>query len=90
MLMLTHAKGYREVVRAQDQHEWLLDSPGKLELAGTRALLLGLGAIGGLIKTRLEAFDVEVVPAVDLSLWRGLPVLVGLALLIFWLIWEVR
>jgi phosphoglycerate dehydrogenase-like enzyme len=33
-----------------------------MELAGTRALLLGLGAIGGLIKTRLEAFDVEVVP----------------------------
>jgi phosphoglycerate dehydrogenase-like enzyme len=62
MLMLTHAKGYREVVRAQDRHEWLIDSPGKLELAGTRALLLGLGAIGGLIKTRLEAFDVEVVP----------------------------
>ena len=62
MLMLSHAKGYREVVRAQDRHEWLMDSPGKMELAGTRALLLGLGAIGGLIKTRLEAFDVEVVP----------------------------
>jgi phosphoglycerate dehydrogenase-like enzyme len=62
MLMLTHAKGYREVMRAQDRHEWLMDSPGKMELAGTRALLLGLGAIGGLIKTRLEAFDVEVVP----------------------------
>ena len=62
MLMLAHAKGYREVVRAQDRHEWLSDSPGKLELSGTRALLLGLGAIGGLIKTRLEAFDVEVVP----------------------------
>ena len=62
MLMLAHAKGYREVVRAQDRHEWLMDSPGKMELAGTRALLLGLGAIGGLIKARLEAFDVEVVP----------------------------
>jgi len=62
MLMLTHAKGYREVVRAQDRHEWLFDSPGKLELAGTRALLLGMGAIGGLIKARLESFDVEVVP----------------------------
>jgi phosphoglycerate dehydrogenase-like enzyme len=62
MLMLTHAKGYLEVVRAQDRHEWLMDSPGKLELAGTRALLLGLGAIGGLIKTRLEAFDVTVTP----------------------------
>ncbi|TCJ37185.1 D-2-hydroxyacid dehydrogenase [Parafrankia sp. BMG5.11] len=62
MLMLTHAKGYRDVVRAQDRHEWLMDSPGKLELADTRALLLGLGAIGGLIMTRLQAFDVEVVP----------------------------
>jgi phosphoglycerate dehydrogenase-like enzyme len=60
--MLAHAKGYREVVRAQDRHEWLMDSPGKMELAGSRALLLGLGAIGGLIKTRLEAFDVDVVP----------------------------
>lgn len=62
MLMLTHAKGYREVVRAQERREWLLDSPGKMELAGSRALLLGMGAIGGLVKTRLEAFDVEVVP----------------------------
>jgi phosphoglycerate dehydrogenase-like enzyme len=62
MLMLVHAKGYREVVRAQDRHEWLHDSPGKLELAGSRALLLGMGAIGSLIRTRLEAFDVEVVP----------------------------
>lgn len=62
MLMLVQAKGYRDVVRAQDRHEWLRDSPGKMELAGSRALLLGMGAIGGLIKTRLEAFDVEVVP----------------------------
>lgn len=62
MLMLAHAKGYREVVRAQDRHEWLLDSPGKREVAGERVLLLGLGAIGSLIKTRLEAFDMEVVP----------------------------
>ncbi|MGX7925716.1 D-2-hydroxyacid dehydrogenase [Tsuneonella sp. HG094] len=62
MLMLVHAKGYRDVVRAQERREWLLDSPGKMELAGSRALLLGMGAIGGLVKTRLEAFDVEVVP----------------------------
>jgi phosphoglycerate dehydrogenase-like enzyme len=79
MLMLNHAKGYREVVRAQDRHEWLMDSPGKMEIAGTRALLLGLGAIGGLIKTRLEAFDLEVVPvrrspadgALGPDEWRG-------------------
>lgn len=62
MLMLVHAKGYRDVVRAQDRREWLVDSPGKIELAGSRALLLGTGAIGGLVKTRLEAFEVEVVP----------------------------
>src|SRR3546814_5087752 len=60
MGMLTVAKGYRDVVRAQDRHEWLLDSPGKRELAGSKALLLGYGAIGKLIKPRLEAFEVEV------------------------------
>ncbi len=62
MLMLAHAKGYREVVRAQDRHEWLFDSPGKRELSGERVLLLGMGAIGSLIKPRLEAFDMTVVP----------------------------
>ena len=79
MLMLAHAKGYREVVRAQDRHEWLLDSPGKRELAGERVLLQGLGAIGKLVKTRLEAFDMEVVPvrrsgadgALKPDEWRG-------------------
>jgi phosphoglycerate dehydrogenase-like enzyme len=60
MGMLNIAKGYREVVRAQDRHEWLLDSPGKRELAGSKALLLGYGAIGKLIETRLKAFDVDV------------------------------
>lgn len=60
MGMLTTAKGYREVVRAQDRHEWLFDSPGKRELAGSKALLLGYGAIGQLIEPRLKAFDVEV------------------------------
>ena len=60
MGMLTIAKGYREVVRAQDRHEWLPDSPGKIELAGSKALLLGYGAIGKLIETRLMAFEVEI------------------------------
>ncbi|MGB7374056.1 D-2-hydroxyacid dehydrogenase [Pontixanthobacter sp.] len=62
MGMLNIAKDYRSVVRAQERHEWLLDSPGKLELVGTRALLLGYGAIGQQVKPRLEAFGVEVVP----------------------------
>ena len=60
MGMLTVAKGYDDVVRARDRQQWLQDSPGKIELSGTNALLLGAGAIGGLIKTRLAAFDVEV------------------------------
>ncbi|MGH6787355.1 MAG: D-2-hydroxyacid dehydrogenase, partial [Novosphingobium sp.] len=49
MGMLTVAKGWREVVRAQDRHEWLADSPGKRELFGSKALLLGYGAIGQLV-----------------------------------------
>lgn len=46
MLMLSHAKNYREVVRAQERREWLKDSPGKRELFGSKALILGYGAIG--------------------------------------------
>ena len=60
MGMLTVAKGYREVVRAQDRHEWLIDSPGKVELFGSKALLLGYGAIGRLIEERLKPFGVDV------------------------------
>lgn len=60
MGMLTVAKGYREVVHAQDRHEWLMDSPGKRELFGSKALLLGMGAIGSLITERLAPFGVEV------------------------------
>lgn len=59
MGMLTLAKGYAQVVRAQDRHEWLHDSPGKAELFGSKALLLGYGAIGKLIEERLKGFGVE-------------------------------
>jgi phosphoglycerate dehydrogenase-like enzyme len=60
MGMLNVAKGYRDVVRAQERHEWLMDSPGKVELFGSKALLLGYGAIGKLVEERLKAFNVEV------------------------------
>lgn len=60
MGMLTVAKGYREVVRAQERHEWLQESPGKVELYGSRALLLGYGAIGKLVEERLLPFGVDV------------------------------
>jgi phosphoglycerate dehydrogenase-like enzyme len=60
MAMLTIAKGYRDVVRAQERRDWLWDSPGKVELYESRALLLGYGAIGKLIEERLKGFAVDV------------------------------
>ena len=60
MGMLVTAKGYRDVVRAADRREWLMDSPGKMELYGSRALLVGYGAIGRLVAERLNAFAVDV------------------------------
>jgi phosphoglycerate dehydrogenase-like enzyme len=60
MGMLTVAKGYRAVVQAQERHEWLEDAPGKQELYGTRALILGAGGIGGRVAELLAPFGVEV------------------------------
>ncbi|MEN9684186.1 MAG: hypothetical protein RLZZ427_1937 [Pseudomonadota bacterium] len=60
MGMLSIAKGYRDVVRAQDRHEWLREAPGKRELFGSKALIIGYGAIGSLVDERLAAFGVEV------------------------------
>ncbi|HET6537817.1 MAG TPA: D-2-hydroxyacid dehydrogenase [Sphingopyxis sp.] len=60
MGMLNIAKNYREVVRAQERHEWLFDSPGKVELYDSKALLLGYGAIGKLVEERLKAFGVDI------------------------------
>ncbi len=60
MGMLTIAKGYREVVRAQDRRQWLTEPPGKVELHGTKALVLGAGGIGGRIGELLRPFGVEV------------------------------
>ncbi len=60
MAMLTITKGYADVVRAGDRREWLLAPPGRMELAGSKALILGAGSIGSLIETRLRAFDVNV------------------------------
>ncbi len=62
MGMLTIAKGYREVVHAQDRREWPREAPGRMELAGTRALVLGYGGIGQEVGKRLRGFDVAVTP----------------------------
>ncbi|WP_353229268.1 D-2-hydroxyacid dehydrogenase [Novosphingobium sp.] len=60
MGMLTMAKGYAQVVAAQAREEWLMDSPGKRELYGSRALILGAGAIGGRVAQMLAGFAVDV------------------------------
>lgn len=58
--LLSRCKGYREIVRAQDRHEWLVYPPGKRELDGSKALVVGAGEIGGAIASRLEALGVVV------------------------------
>jgi phosphoglycerate dehydrogenase-like enzyme len=59
MMMLTVAKGYGAVVRAQDRHEFLDHPPGTRKLAGSKALILGQGAIGQSIDRILRGFGVE-------------------------------
>jgi len=61
--MLAIAKNYPAVVRAQDKREWLNAAPGIRDLAGSKALILGYGAIGQAIGQQLRGFGVEVVPA---------------------------
>ena len=44
---------------------------------------------GFALNNALLIVDTRVLPAVDLSIWRSLPVLLGVALLIYGLIWDV-
>ena len=60
MGMLALAKDLPAIVRAGDRHEWLRDAPGKVELEGTRALIIGYGAIGRAIGRMLGGFGVHV------------------------------
>lgn len=79
MSMLAFARGYADIVRSHDRHEWL-DIPTRTrELAGSRALVLGYGAIGQAVGRMLNGFNVEVVPvrsksgegALGPDEWRG-------------------
>ena len=59
----------------------------------SRARLLlwaGLCFAGLAANNILLLIDKRVVPTVDLSLWRSLPALAGVALLLYGLVWETR
>jgi phosphoglycerate dehydrogenase-like enzyme len=58
--MLTAAKRYDEVVRLRDRRQWTEETPGRGELEGARALIVGYGAVGRAIGRRLAGFDVAV------------------------------
>jgi phosphoglycerate dehydrogenase-like enzyme len=60
MGILAAAKRLDEVIRAQDRREWLHRPPGRIEVAGTTALVIGYGTIGRMIGDRLAAFGVTV------------------------------
>lgn len=62
MSMLAAARGYRDIVRAQDRREWLGWPPSMRELYGSRALILGYGSIGQAIARMLRGFGVDCVP----------------------------
>ena len=61
--------------------------------AKSRARLLfwsGLCFAGFALNNLLLVIDVRVVPELDLSLWRTIPALIGISLLVYGLIWETR
>ncbi|HEU4557029.1 MAG TPA: DUF5985 family protein [Longimicrobium sp.] len=51
-------------------------------------LWVGLCFVGLTLNNVLLLIDVRVMPTLDLSLWRSLPALAGLLLLIYGLVWE--
>jgi Family of unknown function (DUF5985) len=59
--------------------------------SGARLLFWsGLCFIGLTLNNVLLIVDVRLVPAVDLSLWRTIPALIGVSLLVYGLVWETR
>ena len=48
----------------------------------------GLCFLGLALNNTLLFIDLRVVPAVDLSIWRSVPVVLGLGVLLYGLIWE--
>ena len=53
-------------------------------------LWVGLCFVGLALNNVLLFVDVRIAPDVDLSLWRSLPALAGLLVLLYGLVWETR
>ncbi|MBL8548809.1 MAG: D-2-hydroxyacid dehydrogenase [Hyphomonadaceae bacterium] len=60
MGVVAAAKRIDEIVRAHDRKDWLDEAPGKTEIFETKALIIGMGAIGREIASRLRGLGVEV------------------------------
>ena len=60
MAVLVAAKRFDEVLRAFDRSEWLNSPPGRTEVDGSKALIIGYGTIGRLIGDRLSALGAKV------------------------------
>lgn len=59
--------------------------------SGTRLLLWSALCFVGLFLNNVLLFvDMRVLPELDLSLWRTLPALIGVAALLYGLLWESR
>ena len=59
--------------------------------SGARLLLWAALCFVGLATNNVLLFvDLGLAPGVDLSVWRSLPTLAGLLLLIYGLVWETR
>ncbi len=59
----------------------------------SRARLLlwsGLCFVGLAANNIILLVDKRVVPSIDLSLWRSLPAVAGVAILLYGLVWETR
>lgn len=59
----------------------------------SRARLLmwsSLCFVGLALNNALLIVDLHVLPAVDLSIWRTLPALIGIALLVYGLVWDAE
>lgn len=50
----------------------------------------GLCFVGLAANNIILLVDKRVVPSIDLSLWRSLPALAGVAILLYGLVWETR